>query len=291
MRKEVILSAKPATLGAFAALCAALVLMAGGCARTTTRVEKSGTTAADTAVGDRKANNAPAVRVSAERTEAAEPAAAPAHDGTVYVAWVEHRGKEADVWLAHFDGEGKSARAARRASTRRRARPRPGADDPPTVAVAPDGTVYVGWTARDEAAPHAGTLYLSASRDGGRSFGPPSKVNDDAKPGVHGMHSLAVSRRRARLRGLARRARHRAAGGRPRRRPLRTSTRRATAWSTSPPRRTAGAPSRRTGRVAGEVCPCCKTSLAVGRGRARVRQPGGRCWPATSGTSPSPRSD
>ena len=34
-----------------------------------------------------------AVRVSAEGTEAAEPAIAPARDGTAYVAWVEHRGK------------------------------------------------------------------------------------------------------------------------------------------------------------------------------------------------------
>jgi len=65
--------------------------------------------------------------------------------------------------------------------------------DPPTIAVAADGTVYIGWTARTESsARHATTLYLSASHDGGKTFAPPVKVNDDAQPAVHGMHSLTV---------------------------------------------------------------------------------------------------
>jgi hypothetical protein len=33
---------------------------------------------------------------------------------------------------------------------------------------------------------------LSASRDGGKSFEAPVKINDDEKPAVHGMHSLAI---------------------------------------------------------------------------------------------------
>jgi hypothetical protein len=44
--------------------------------------------------------------------------------------------------------------------------------DPPTVALSPDGTIYVGWTARVGGSPHASALELSASRDGGRTFAP-----------------------------------------------------------------------------------------------------------------------
>ena len=65
--------------------------------------------------------------------------------------------------------------------------------DPPTVVVAPNQTIFVGWTARVEAeSGHATDLYLSSSRDHGQTFGAPVKVNDDTKPAVHGMHSLAI---------------------------------------------------------------------------------------------------
>jgi hypothetical protein len=233
-----------------------LTLFLSGCARHETQGSKAAAQAEDSAGGRRD----DAVRVSAEKAEAAEPAAAPGPGGSVYVAWVEHRGKEADVWLAHFDGEGK------RLGQPARVNPSAGEatawrGDPPTLTVAPDDTVYVGWTARDERATQASTLYLSTSHDGGRSFGPPSKVNDDSKPGVHGMHSLAV-----------------AEGGRV-----------YVAWlderNVEPPKPSEGGPvhmhsesnreiffasSDDGGRtfspnrkVAGEVCPCCKTSLAV----------------------------
>src|SRR5688572_1276316 len=104
MREEVSSNIRSAALAAFVALCAASALAAGGCSRTTTGGEKPLALAGD---APRKTNAAPPVRVSAEKTEAAEPAAAPGREGTVYVAWVEHRGKQADVWLAHFDGEGR----------------------------------------------------------------------------------------------------------------------------------------------------------------------------------------
>jgi hypothetical protein len=134
------------------------------------------------------------VRVSAEGVNAAEPSVAAADGGAVYVAWVGHgAGKEADVWLARYDREG------RREGEPARVNPAAGAatawrGDPPSVAVGGDGAVYVAWTARAAETGHATTLYLSASRDGGRSFEPPVKVNDDAAACVHGMHSLAVGR-------------------------------------------------------------------------------------------------
>ncbi|MBV9926994.1 MAG: copper-binding protein [Acidobacteria bacterium] len=262
MGKEVVLSSKPVTFGAFAALCAALVLAASGCTRTMTQVEKPGVSAADTATGTGKANAAEAVRVSAEGAEAAEPSVAAGRDGTVYVAWVEHRGKEADVWLAHFDGE------ERLLAPPVRVNPDAGKatawrGDPPTVASAADGAVYVGWTARDEAAPHASTLYLSASRDGGRSFGPPTKVNDDAKPGVHGMHSLAVSGDgRVYMAWLDERDIEPKEAD-PSKAPshMHTESNRVVYFASSAD---GGRTFSKNLRVAGEVCPCCKTSLAVG---------------------------
>ena len=67
--------------------------------------------------------------------------------------------------------------------------------DPPTVAIAPDHAIYIGWTRKfaDESA-EGNDLVLSSSHDGGKTFGEPLKVNDDTKPESHGMHSLAVDR-------------------------------------------------------------------------------------------------
>jgi len=227
-------------------LCCGLLLLTflSGCARHEARKSK-------------------AVRVSAEKTEAAEPAAALGQDGTVYVAWVEHRGRDADVWLAHFDGEAKPTGPPARVN------PKAGEatawrGDPPTVAVARDGAVYVGWTARDESGGHAATtLYLSTSRDGGRSFGPPSKVNDDAaRPCAHGMHSLAVGEGgRVYVAWLDERnvAAPKPAEGGPV--PAHSESNRELFFASSDDGGRTFTPNL---RVAGEVCPCCKTSLAVG---------------------------
>lgn len=170
----------------------ALLLLTAACAGTARRGERPA--AADLpARAAQTLNAAQSVRISADGADAAEPAVAAGRDGTAYVAWVEHgRAGEADVWLARFDGAGQPL-------TRRvRVNPEPGGatawfGDPPTVAVAPDGTVYVGWTARAVGGVHASTLELSASRDGGQSVAAPVRVNDDDVPGVHGLHSLAVA--------------------------------------------------------------------------------------------------
>lgn len=145
-----------------------------------------------TATKEPLSNMTQPARVSAENTDAAEPSLAAGSDGAAYIAWIEHGEKKlADVFVARLDGEGKIAGAPVRVN------PQAGVvkgwrGDPPTIAVAPDKTVYVGWTARVGDG-HANNLYLSTSRDEGRSFGPPVKVNDDEKPASHGMHSLAVA--------------------------------------------------------------------------------------------------
>ena len=236
----------------------ALALLLAGCARRAGQAEGADKTAAG---ADATAPTKP-VRVSAEDADAAEPSTAPGPEGTLYVAWVEHREKkEADVMLARVGRDGQAQGAPVRVN------PRPGEatawrGDPPTVAVAPDGTVYVGWTARiADVQGHANDLYLSASRDGGKTFGPPARVNDDGKKVAHAMHSLAVGvdgrvhvvwldERNVRLPppGAGGKMEHMEAN------------REVFFASSADGGRSFGA-NRRLGQ---EACPCCKTAVAAG---------------------------
>ncbi|HEX8097506.1 MAG TPA: sialidase family protein, partial [Pyrinomonadaceae bacterium] len=129
--------------------------------------------------------------------------------------------------------------------------------------VAKDNTVYVGWTAKASTQGHASDLYLSASRDGGKSFNAPVKVNDDGKPVVHAIHSLAVSDDgRVYLAWLDERNTSRppagktSGGGQPH---METNREVFFSYSTD-----GGRTFSANQRLAGEACPCCKTSLAAG---------------------------
>jgi hypothetical protein len=202
------------------------------------------------------------VRLSGGETDAAEPALAAAGDGSVFVAWVEHgKGGEADVWLSHLDAPAKPPGAPVRVN------PKAGEatawhGDPPTVAVAPDGTVYVGWTARVEGAKHASTLQLSASRDGGRSFAAPVKVNDDARPAAHGMHSLAAAADgRIYLAWLDERNVAPPPPAAPNAAHQHKESNREVFFAVSAD---GGRTFEANQRLASEVCPCCKTSIATG---------------------------
>jgi len=143
--------------------------------------------------GAEKAGPPPALQISANGVDAAEPATAPAPDGNFYVAWVNHDAKQADVMIARFNSEGAQQGSAVRVNRQ------PGVatawrGDQPSLAVASDGAVYVLWTARVEAKDKHGTdVYLSVSNDRGQSFATEVKVNDDKEPNAHGMHSLAVA--------------------------------------------------------------------------------------------------
>ena len=205
------------------------------------------------------------VRVSSEVVDAAEPAIAASPDGDVYVAWVNHGpNREADVMIARFSGDGQMRGSPVRVNLQ------PGIatawrGDPPTVAVAPDETVHVGWTARVEAGTgHATDLYLSSSRDHGQTFSAPVKVNDDTKPAVHGMHSLAVGddsriyvawldeRNIAPMKDMGMDAK--TAGHH-------VESNRELFMSLSAD---GGRTFTSNRQVAKDVCPCCKTTLAVG---------------------------
>ena len=136
-----------------------------------------------------------AVRVSPGGVNAAEPAIAADPTGNLFVAYVEHTDKSGDLYIQKLEPNGRVV------GERVRVNPMPGEakawkGDPPAVAVGSDGTINVGWT-RALADPNArgNDLVLSVSKDGGRTFGAPVKINDDRDPASHGMHSLAVDGR------------------------------------------------------------------------------------------------
>ncbi|MEO6393112.1 MAG: sialidase family protein [Pyrinomonadaceae bacterium] len=133
------------------------------------------------------------VQLSPIDRDAAEPTLAPAPEGGAFLAWVDHQNGKADVMVARLDRGGAAVRPPTRVN------PTAGMatawrGDPPSLAVAPDGTLYVIWTSRtatpDET--HATDVLLSVSHDGGQTFSAPLRLNDDGKPADHGMHSLAV---------------------------------------------------------------------------------------------------
>lgn len=133
------------------------------------------------------------INISPPEINAAEPAIAAGNDESVFVVWVEHKAnKEADLMIRRYDLAGNPK------SESVRINPLAGQvkawyGDPPTIKISQNGTIYVGWTARIEGAKvAANTLYLSVSRNGGNSFESPVKVNDDSAPASHGMHSLAI---------------------------------------------------------------------------------------------------
>lgn len=233
--------------------CAALLALVSGCARYFNKGSVN------------LAQIAEPVRVSTENGDAAEPVVAAARDGTAYVAWVEHRAhKEADVFLAQLDREGHATVAPVRVNAKA-GEATAWRGDPPTIAVSMDGTIYVGWTAKAGTEGHGSDLYLSTSRDGGRSFAPAVKVNDDAVPGVHAMHSLAVSNDgRVHLawldeRNLAPTVSEQNAAGQKKMEHMERNREVFTSFSTD-----GGRTFSANRRVASEACPCCKTSLAVG---------------------------
>jgi len=200
------------------------------------------------------------VRVSAANVDAAEPVTVSGPDGSFYVAWVDHNANnQADVMLARFDSDGAAVGSPVRVNqdagvaTAWRG-------DPPSVVIT-DRAVYVLWTARVEAQGKSGTdLYFSASHDQGKSFEAAVKVNDDKVPGAHGMHSLAVARD-GRIyvawldeRNVQAPKPSPQAGGH-----HMESNRELFISDSSDDGKTFSA----NRRVAENVCPCCKTALAV----------------------------
>jgi len=208
------------------------------------------------------------VLVSSGHSEAAEPAIAVAPDGSVYVVWVNHGpNSKSDVMIARFNSEREIQGHPVRVNEQP-GRATAWRGDPPTIAVAPDQTVFVGWTASVESeSGHTTDIYLSSSRDHGQTFGPAVKVNDDAKPAVHGMHSLAVgSDGRVYVAWLDERnikplamndvKKNASSSGH------HMESNRELFFASSADGGHSFTPNQ---RVASNVCPCCKTALAINR--------------------------
>lgn len=133
------------------------------------------------------------LRVSRAGVEGSEPAIAAGPDGRVHVAYVEKEGKDGmDLFVRSYDAERRELSPAVRVNPSA-GDARTWYGDPPTIVSGADGKLYVGWTARYPGGAKGTILYLSVSSDGGASFAAPVRVNDDAEPASHGMHSMAVA--------------------------------------------------------------------------------------------------
>lgn len=133
--------------------------------------------------------------VSDPGADAAEPAVAADAAGNICLTYVVHNAdKTADIFFQKFAPDSKPL------GEKVRVNPAPGTvkawrGDPPTVKVGKDGTVFIGWTVKvDSGEKPANDLVLSVSRDGGKSFEAPVRVNDDTAPASHGMHSLELDK-------------------------------------------------------------------------------------------------
>lgn len=140
--------------------------------------------------------NLQVIAVSESSANAAEPAVAADSNGNVYVVFVEHNAdKSADIYLRKFGADGKSSGEKTRINPEK-GQAKAWFGDAPTIKIGTDDTIFVGWTAKAASVKNSGAsvLNLSVSGDGGKTFAAPIKVNDDTLPASHGMHSLAIGK-------------------------------------------------------------------------------------------------
>ena len=205
-----------------------------------------------------------ALRLTPVGIDASEPDMAADDQGNIYVVFAEHvKGRTADIKLLKLDINGKTSGEAVQVNSE------PGAatvwaGDPPRIVVA-GPNIYVSWTRKLKDVSHGGNdLVLSVSRDSGATFDPPVRVNDDVAPASHGMHSLAVAENGDVVmlwldeRSLVGRTAPAAAGHE----------------MSEPNAEVFYAISRDDGKtfgtntkIAGDVCPCCKTTLLAAKDR------------------------
>ena len=118
------------------------------------------------------------------------PAVASLPNGAPLLAWFAREGDRNALWVL---GPGDAGARPVRVDP-------PGIEvdsnhQPPALAVGPGSEVLVSWSsakAKPEGTLFASDLRLSRSTDGGRSFGPPLRVNDD-RPISHSFEGLAVA--------------------------------------------------------------------------------------------------
>lgn len=122
-------------------------------------------------------------------------------------------------------------------------------ENPPKIAVGPDGEVYVGWA--NETAKWKGNIRFARSIDGGKTFLPAITINSDAggPPTGHAFQSIAVDRRgRIFVTWIDERGK-------------KAGHRGAEIWlSTSDDR---GKSFSRDRRILSDVCECCRTNIQI----------------------------
>jgi hypothetical protein len=202
------------------------------------------------------------VRISDDGVMAAQPAVARDESGAIFVVYVEHYEEGSDVYLQKTDLNGRrEGEKVRVNPNSREATAWKG--DPPTIAVTADA-IYIGWTRKYSDPAAKGTdLVFSASRDGGKTFAEPVKVNDDTAPASHGMHSIAVDKQgRIHLAWLDERNIKQQThdmskmAGTGHHEPVEPNSE--VFYSSSTDEGRTFAPNK---KLASDVCPCCKTSL------------------------------
>jgi hypothetical protein len=128
------------------------------------------------------------VAEKAHEAHVSAPAVAVRADGRIVLAWFGQQGHDNHLFVARPGSEAKPVRV------------NPDGlfvdslHQPPGLALGPDGEIYVSWSSRKplpEGVLFASDLRLSRSLDGGQTFEPPLRVNED-RPISHSFEGLAV---------------------------------------------------------------------------------------------------
>ena len=128
------------------------------------------------------------VAEKAHEAHVSPPAVAVRADGRIVLAWFAQQGHDNHLFVARPGSEAKPVRV------------NPDGlfidslHQPPGLALGPDGEIYVSWSSRKplpEGVLFASDLRLSRSLDGGQTFEPPLRVNED-RPISHSFEGLGV---------------------------------------------------------------------------------------------------
>jgi hypothetical protein len=106
-------------------------------------------------------------------------------EGTIYVAWRDGRNGNADIFFARSTDGGKTFSKNRQLNDDRGV----AYQGNPTLAANPKGLVAVAWT---DARNGKDDIYITVSKDQGRTFSANRRVNDDPETTAHSHPSLAV---------------------------------------------------------------------------------------------------
>lgn len=118
------------------------------------------------------------------------PAAVIDDAGRIYAGWMREDGEKININVVSSNDGGKTFSAPVKVNG--------GLDSPaglhasPSMALGPKGELYVAWTAARSGAEFAAEIRLARSADGGATFAPSVRVNQDTPPSSRGFESMAA---------------------------------------------------------------------------------------------------